>query len=253
MRVSVITVCFNSARTIADTLRSVAEQSHSDVEHIIVDGGSGDGTLAIVAETPNRISRLISEPDRGIYDAMNKGLAQATGEIVGFLNSDDVYASVDILEKIVRAFDDSSTEAVYGDVLFVAANDSSKQVRYWQAGTYHPSRMKWGWMPPHPTFYVRRSIYESAGGFDLAYRLQADYEMAIRLVEMKKIRMTYIPEILVRMRMGGASNASVSNVIKGNLEAYRAARKHGLAFSPLFILRKVVSRIPQFFASRVHH
>lgn len=248
MKISVVTACFNSAKTIADTLRSVAEQSHGDVEHIVVDGGSRDGTLDLIARTPNRVVHLVSEPDRGIYDAMNKGLRLATGDIVGFLNSDDVYADADSLAQIVQAFSDPAVDACYGDVLFVAANEGSRVVRYWRAGPWRPGRVAQGWMPPHPTFYVRRSIYEQCGGFDLAYRLQADFEMAIRLVEVRKLRLHYIPRTLVRMRMGGASNASVGNVIRGNCEAYRAARKHRLPVGPLFVVRKVLSRIPQFFA-----
>lgn len=248
MKVSVITVCFNSATTIADTLRSVAEQRHPEVEHIVVDGGSSDSTLSIIAQTPNRLVRLISEPDRGIYDAMNKGLALATGNVVGFLNSDDVYADSECLSEIVKAFENEETEACYGDVLFVAKDDSARTVRYWRAGGYRPGSFLHGWMPPHPTFYVLRKIYERTGGFNLDYRLQADFEMAIRLVEIRGLRMHYIPRTLVRMRMGGASNASISNVVRGNLEAYRAARRHGLPVTPLFVLKKVLSRIPQFFA-----
>lgn len=247
MRVSVITVCFNSVATIADTLRSVKEQTHIDVEHIVVDGGSKDGTLEIIAGMPNRIARLVSESDRGIYDAMNKGLGLATGEIVGFLNSDDVYADKESLAEIVRSFDASDVDACYGDVLFVAADDPWRMVRYWRAGPYRPGRLAQGWMPPHPTFYVRRCAYEAFGGFDIDYRLQADFEMAIRLLEIQKLCVAYIPRILVRMRMGGASNASIRNVIRGNREAYRAARKHCLPVGPMFILKKILSRIPQFF------
>jgi glycosyltransferase involved in cell wall biosynthesis len=201
MKVSVITVCFNSARTIADTLRSVAEQSHPDVEHIVVDGGSHDGTLEIIEKTPNRVARLVSEPDRGIYDAMNKGLGLASGDIVGFLNSDDVYADTDSLARIERTFNDQLTDACYGDVLFVASDDPDRIIRYWQAGAYHPGRVLQGWMPPHPTFYVRRQIYEQEGGFDLSYKLQADFEMAIRLAYIRGLHMHYIPFTLVRMRM----------------------------------------------------
>jgi glycosyltransferase involved in cell wall biosynthesis len=191
---------------------------------------------------------VLSEPDRGIYDAMNKGLALATGNIVGFLNSDDVYADTDCLSAIVKAFENEETEACYGDVLFVAQNDPARTVRYWQAGAYRSGLFLHGWMPPHPTFYVLRRIYESTGGFNLDYRLQADFEMAIRLVEIRGLRMRYIPRTLVRMRMGGASNASIGNVLRGNLEAYRAARRHGLPVTPLFVLKKVLSRVPQFFA-----
>lgn len=245
MKASVITVCFNSARTIADTLRSVAEQSYVDIEHIVVDGGSMDGTQEIVSRTPSRVTRFVSEADRGIYDAMNKGLTLATGDIVGFLNSDDVYADRESLADIVQAFVDPAVQACYGDILFVASDNILRTVRYWRAGG--PRRFAQGWMPPHPTFYVRRSVYEEFGGFDLDYRLGADFEMAVRLLEVRKISVRYIPHILVRMRMGGASNASIGNVIRGNIEAYRAARKHRLPVGPLFAVRKVLSRIPQLF------
>lgn len=246
MKISVVTGCFNSAKTIADTMRSVAEQTHPDIEHIVVDGGSWDGTLEVVRKSAGRIARLISEPDRGIYDAMNKGLALSTGDIVGFLNSDDVYADPDSVAGFARAFDAADVDACYGDVIFVDQDDPSHTVRYWQAGAYAPGRLARGWMPPHPTFYVRRNIYERSGGFDLSYRLQADFEMAIRLIEGSKIRLRYLPRTLVKMRMGGASNASVGNVIRGNLEAYRAARKHRLPVGPLFIVKKILSRMPQF-------
>jgi glycosyltransferase involved in cell wall biosynthesis len=247
MKITVITVCFNSARTIADTLRSVAHQDYGSVEHVVVDGASQDETLAVISRTPNRVSRLISEPDRGIYDAMNKGLAMATGEVVGFLNSDDVYADSGALSKVAASLSVSSVDACYGDIVFVAADNPERMVRYWRAGEYAPGRIAKGWMPPHPTFFARRSAYELTGGFDPSYRLQGDYEMAIRLLEKQKLRVAYLPETLVRMRMGGASNSSIGNVIRGNQEAYRAAKTHGLATSPLFMVRKVLSRIPQFF------
>jgi glycosyltransferase involved in cell wall biosynthesis len=252
MKVSVITVCFNSKKTIADTLRSVHEQSYKDIEHIVVDGASSDGTLEVIGRTPNRIARFLSEPDEGIYDAMNKGISMATGDIVGFLNSDDVYASEGSLEKIVDAFDNPNMDACYGDVLFVAADNSERIVRYWKAGPYSPGSLAKGWMPPHPTFYVRRHVYERAGGFDPAYHFQADFEMAIRLIELQKIPMRYIPNTLVRMRMGGASNASIWNVVRGNMEACYAVRKHNLPVGLLFPVRKILSRIPQFFSRPDH-
>jgi len=248
MKISVITVCFNSARTIAETLLSVVEQSHPDIEHIVIDGGSRDDTLVVIAATPNRITHLVTEPDRGIYDAMNKGLALATGEIVGFLNSDDVYGDENCLADIARVFEKEDVDACYGDVQFVAADDTTRTVRYWRAGLYRPGSLERGWMPPHPTFYARRSFYQEFGGFDLGYGLQADFEMAIRLLKDGRLRMKYLPRRLVRMRMGGASNASIGNVIRGNLDAYRAVRNHHLPVGPFFIVRKVLSRLPQFFA-----
>jgi len=248
MKITIITVCFNSAETIADTLLSVAEQDYESVEHIVIDGGSHDATLSIIEQTPNRISHLISETDHGIYDAMNKGLNLATGDVIGFLNSDDVYAHRSILSTVMALLKDSQVDACYGDIIFVEAYNPDRVVRYWKAGLYASKRVAQGWMPPHPSFFAKQSAYALSGGFDPSYQLQGDYEMAIRLLEKQKISTIYLPETLVRMRMGGASNASIRNVIKGNIEAYRAARKHGLAITPWFILSKVFSRIPQFFA-----
>jgi glycosyltransferase involved in cell wall biosynthesis len=248
VKISVVTVCFNSQRTIADTLLSVLSQDYAEVEHIVVDGGSRDGTLEVINRTPNRITKLITEPDRGIYDAMNKGIALATGDVVGFLNSDDIYADSEALRKVAASLSVSAVDACYGDIVFVAADDPERIVRYWRPGDYAPGRVAKGWMPPHPTFFVRRSAYKLTGGFDLSYRLQGDYEMAIRLLEKQKLRLVYLPETLVRMRMGGASNSSIGNVIRGNQEAYRAAKTHGLARNPLFMVCKVLTRIPQYFA-----
>ena len=246
MTITVVTVCFNSARTVAETLRSVADQDYGAVEHIVIDGASQDETLEVISRNPYRVSRLISEPDRGIYDAMNKGLALASGDVVAFLNSDDVYANANILSKVAACFSDPSLDACYGDIVFVAATNTERLVRYWRPGEYIPGQMAKGWMPPHPTFFVRRRAYELIGGYDPSYRLAGDYEMAVRLLETHRLRVAYLPEIMVRMRMGGASNSSIANVIRGNQEVYGAAIKHGLATSPLFILRKVLSRIPQF-------
>lgn len=248
MKVSVITVCFNSGKTIAETIRSVAEQSWKEIEHIVVDGGSVDGTQSVVAATPGRVARFVSEPDRGIYDAMNKGLLLATGDIVGFLNSDDVYASEDTVADIVKAFEATGAEACYGDIVFVSNQNTDAVVRYWRAGDYSPERLHSGWMPPHPTFYVRREVYAKHGGFNLDYRLQSDFDMAVRLLSGGHVRLHYIPRILVRMRMGGASNASIGNVLRGNLEAYRSAKQHGLPVGPFFPVRKILSRLPQFFS-----
>ena len=250
MKISVVTVAFNSARTIADTIRSVAEQTYTNVEHIVVDGGSTDGTLDIVEAIPNRVAHILCESDRGIYDAMNKGLSLATGDVVGFLNSDDFYSDQNCLSDIARVFEQPSVDACYGDVRFVAANDCGRVVREWRSGTYRVDRLLKGWMPPHPTFYARRSIYLRSGNFDLKYKLQSDYEMAVRLLKNGGLRLVYIPRMLVTMRMGGASNASIGNVVRGNIEAYRAARSHGLPVGPAFIVRKLLSRVPQFFVRR---
>lgn len=247
MKISIITVVLNAADTIEDTLRSVAAQRYPAIEHIVVDGGSTDGTLEIIERHRDRIAALVIEPDRGIYDAMNKGIAAATGEIVGMLNADDVYVDEHVLEKVARAFSDPAVDVCHADLVYVDRADLDKIIRYWKSRPYTAGLFEKGWLPAHPTFFVRRALYRRYGGFDLNYRFQADFELTMRLLAVHKARSVYLPEVIVKMRMGGISNRSVWNVIKGNLEAYRACRRHGLKVSPLFIARKVLSRLPQFF------
>lgn len=246
MKISIITVCYNSATTIQDTIDSIASQTYPDIEHIVVDGGSRDTTMDMVRAAP-RVSKYISEPDRGIYDAMNKGIAMATGEIVGTLNSDDFYMHEKVLERIAEVFSNPSLDACYADLIYVRQEDPASVVRYWQSRPFRPGLFKRGWMPAHPTFFVRRKLYEELGGFDLEFKLQSDFELTMRYLELFRINSVYLPEILVKMRVGGASNQSVRNVIKGNIEAYKACKKNHLGVSPLFNLYKIISRLPQFF------
>ena len=247
MKISIVTVVLNAAATIEDTLCSVASQTHPDIEHIVVDGGSTDGTLDIIQRHRGRVATFISEPDRGIYDAMNKGIAAATGDIVGTLNADDIYVNEHVLGKIAAAFADPAVGACYADLVYVDRTDLNRIVRYWKSRAYADGLFEKGWLPAHPTFFVRRELYRRFGGFDLRYRYQADFELTMRLLAVHKLPSVYLPEVIVKMRMGGVSNRSVLNVIKGNLEAYRACRRHGLKVSPLFIAKKVLSRLPQFF------
>ena len=245
MKISVITVSYNSAATIADTLHSVGEQTHLDIEHIVIDGGSKDDTLLLVKARGKRVGKIISERDSGIYDAMNKGLALATGDVVGFLNSDDVYADTETLQRVAQAFRDPQVDVVYGDLVFVAKDDADRVVRYWKSGEYSPGACATGWMPPHPTFYARRSVYEIHGGFDLAFPVAADFEMALRLLDKAHVRSHYIPSVLVRMRMGGESTRSLKSVFLQNRETSRACLKHGLPGGARFVLRRLLSKLPQ--------
>lgn len=245
-KISIITVCYNSVGTLADVFESVASQSWENIEHIVIDGASSDGTQELIGRHRSSSTRVLIEPDTGIYDAMNKGLRLASGDVVGFLNSDDLFADTKVLSRIAQAMEDPAIDACYGDLVYVARQDTSKILRYWKSRGYRSGLCAEGWMPAHPTFYARRSVYERFGGFDLSYKLQADFEMALRLLDIEKIRTRYIPEILVRMRMGGASNASLKNVIRGNIEAVAACRKHGLPGGLSFVARKILSRIPQF-------
>ena len=247
MHISIITVCLNSAGTIAGALESVGRQTFRAIEHIVVDGVSTDGTLEIVRNFTPKVAQLISEPDRGLYDAMNKGMAAATGDIIGYLNSDDVYADDDVLQKVAKAFADVNVDACYGDLVYVQQDDISRVVRYWRSCPYSPGLIERGWMPAHPTFFIRRSILQELGGFDIHYRYHADFDLMVRLFLRRKIRCAYIPEILVRMRTGGKTNRSIRNVMRGNLESLESLRSHGAAVTPMFFVGKLLSRVPQFF------
>lgn len=247
MKITVITVTWNSAATVGDTLTSINVQTHPEVEHVIVDGGSTDSTLAIVKAVGRRVTTVVSERDNGIYDAMNKGVKLARGDVVGLLNSDDFLASPAALATIAAAFADPEVDAVYGDLCYVRQNDPSQIVRYWRSSPFRPGLFALGWAPPHPTLYVRRAFYERLGGFDLAYPLAADLELMARFFEVHRIRARYVPEVLVRMRTGGATNRSWGNIARQNREILSALRKNGLVGSMAgFALRKIASRLRQF-------
>ncbi|MFD1121514.1 glycosyltransferase family 2 protein [Methylophilus flavus] len=247
LSISIITVCYNSAETISDTISSVANQKFNNKEHIIVDGGSTDNTMDIVKQAPS-VSRYVSEPDKGIYDAMNKGLQLVNGQIIGLLNADDFYADDNILTQVAETFKDPTVKACYADLVYVDKNDTSRILRYWKSMPFRAGLFKKGWMPAHPTFFVRREVYEQLGDFNLEFPRQADFELTMRFLEIHQIKSVYIPKIWVKMRIGGASNNSIKGIIKGNLEAYRACKMHRLAVGPFFIARKILSRIPQFFS-----
>lgn len=247
-KISVITVCYNSAAHIADCLRSVDAQTWQNVEHIVVDGASNDATMDIIAAHPKLWRRVLSEPDKGIYDAMNKGLKMATGDIVGFINSDDFYSSPTVLEKVAAALSDTSADACYADLCYVDQHDVNSIVRYWRSSAFVPGLFLRGWCPAHPTFYVRGDVFERFGGFDTRYRIAADVELMARFLEVHRISTRYIPEVLVKMRTGGTTNRSVTNIIRQNHEIWRALRSHGLKPSMVtFIANKIFSRGRQFF------
>jgi glycosyltransferase involved in cell wall biosynthesis len=248
VKISIITVAYNAARTIADTLESVAAQTHSDIEHIVVDGGSRDGTLDIIERYRQSLSKVISEPDRGVYDAMNKGIGLATGEVIGFINSDDFYADETALSHIAEAFSDPAVEACFADLVYVDQQDPSRIVRYWKSCAYRSGLFEYGWVPPHPTFFVRRSVYERLGGFILDYHLAADMELMLRFLEVHKIRSVYVSRTLIKMRLGGKTNQSLSNVIQQNREIMAALKLHGFKASWFrFLGHKFWSRGKQYF------
>ncbi len=245
LRVSVITAVLNRAPTLDAALRSVHAQTCADVEHIVIDGGSTDGTLALLDQHKSGIAKLVSEPDAGLYDALNKGIRHASGDIIGFMHADDEFASPHALARIVEAFRDPAVEAVYGDLVYVKQADVSRVVRYWRAGHYQRNLLMQGWMPPHPTFYVRADVYSRFGGFDTRFRLAADYENMLRILWGGGVQVAYIPEVLVRMRMGGMSNKSLLNILRKSREDYAAMRQNGIGgFQALFL--KNIMKLPQF-------
>lgn len=248
MKISVITVVFNGAATIFDTLSSVIRQTYPNIEHLIIDGDSKDETLAIIRRIVSPQMQVVSEPDMGIYDAMNKGIAAATGEIIGFINSDDFYSTPDVLNRVAEIFQDESIEACYGDLCYVQYADTSKTVRYWKSKNFVSGLFAKGWCPPHPTFFARRTIYEKIGGFDLSYSIAADFELMMRFLEVHNIRAKYIPDVLVNMRVGGVSNRSIKNIIVQNLEILRALKSHGFHINLFqFFGRKLIFKGKQFF------
>ena len=246
-KISIITVCFNSARTLRDTIESIMQQDYENIEYIIIDGGSTDGTLEIIKEYKARINYSISEKDNGIYDAMNKGIQVATGDIVGILNSDDFYPNNYILSIVSKAFSKNSCDAVYGDLVYVDKLNISKINRYWQAGEYTTSKIKNGWMLPHPTFFVKKRFYNKYGLYNTDFRSAADYEMILKLLYKHNINVIYIPMILVKMRAGGISNSNLWNRIRANKEDSLAWTRNQLN-KPLFVrVKKPLLKIRQFF------
>ena len=247
MKFSVITVSYNSAATITDTLVSVGSQKHAELEHIVIDGGSSDATLAIVKAHGKRVSYAISEPDRGIYDAMNKGICVATGDVVGFLNSDDFYPNADVLSKVADAFADPAIQACWGDLCYVRQDNPKKIARYWKSSVFTPNAFARSWCPPHPTFFVRRNLLDHKGAFDLRYKIAADMELMARLIEVQGISCHYIPSVLVHMRLGGTTNRNLKNIFAQNMEIWAALHQHHLAPSMFqFFFNKFVSRLRQF-------
>jgi glycosyltransferase len=249
MKISIITVVYNNRQTIEDCILSVINQDiFEKVEYIIVDGGSTDGTLEILDKYKPFLSNLISEPDLGIYDAMNKGISASTGNIVGFLNSDDLYYNSEILKIILQKFEEIPyLDILYGDLVYVSRNDINNFVRMWHSKSYFNSFFENGNVPPHPSLFLQRNVYESAGKFNLNYRLAADYEFMLRIFKKFNFKSMYLPTILVKMRLGGATNKNWKNIYRGNVEILRAWHDNGIN-PPLFLMpKRILKRVKQFF------
>lgn len=252
MKVTLITVCRNVAPVIAESLDSVLAQTHADIELIVIDGASTDGTVEILREYTSpersrRVTTLVSEPDKGIYDAMNKGLALTSGEIIGFVNAGDLLMTPTVIAEVVNAFERSHADAVYGDIIMVDEHDIYKVHRTWLSGTYHRENFRRGWMPPHVGTFIRKSVYDRFGHFNTELRIGADYEILLRFLYKHKVPTVHLREILVRFRLGGMSNGSVKHILKANREVRRSWGINGLQAPPLLVTRKLWSKVMQFF------
>jgi len=246
MKVSIITATFNSSSTIAGCLASVNNQTHQDIEHIIIDGSSSDKTLEIINSVPNRVVKIISEPDEGIYDAMNKGIRLSSGEVIGILNSDDLYSRNDVIEIIVKVFETTSVDCFHADLYYVNKFNVNQIVRSWKSSDFIPGAFRKGWHPAHPTFFVRRHIYEKYGLFNPIFDLAADFELMLRFLEKYRINSIYMPEPIVRMRLGGKTNKNIRNIIKQNIECYKAFKINELPVSILYPIYRLLPKVKQF-------
>ena len=245
MKVSIITIAYNSAETIEDTINSIVTQNYSNLEYIIIDGGSTDKTLSIVDKFKDSITTIVSEPDKGIYDAMNKGVQNATGDIVGILNSDDIYADNKVVSRIVEAI--GNKDSIYADLVYVDRDNTDKVTRYWKSGKYRKGIFKSGWMPPHPTFFIKKSCYNQYGTYNLQLKSAADYELMLRMLHKHNISVAYLPVVITKMRVGGQSNATLVNRIKANKEDKLAWSINDLKPGPLTLIMKPARKISQFF------
>lgn len=247
MKISIITVSYNSAMTIRDTIDSVLSQSYKNIEYIVVDGASKDSTMAIVNEYGDKISKVVSEPDKGIYDAMNKGISFATGDVIGILNSDDFYESNDVVESVADSFSSSQdSQVVFGDVVFVNADDLKTVTRFYAAGKFRPWKLRFGWMPPHPATFVRAGAYKEIGPYSEEYKISADYEMFIRLLLVHKYEFSRLDKVLVRMRAGGVSTSGIKSSLRLNKEIVQACRRNGIYTNILMVLSKIPFKMLEY-------
>jgi glycosyltransferase involved in cell wall biosynthesis len=246
VKVSIITVVFNGEKTIRETIESVLIQDYTSLEYIIIDGNSSDSTIKIIESFGERISDFVSEPDLGIYDAMNKGISRASGDIIGLLNADDIYDSPQVISEVVQKFTASGVDAVYGDLLYVDATNLNSVRRNWKAGMYKSGSFLWGWMPPHPTFFIRRNWYQRYGNYRLDLGSAADYELMLRMVHKHQAKLAYIPRVLVRMRAGGISNTSFKNRFLANQNDRKAWIVNQLRPYPFTSFLKPFRKILQF-------
>ncbi|TSD65892.1 glycosyltransferase [Inquilinus sp. KBS0705] len=244
-KISLITVSYNAQSTIKQCIQSVIAQDYNNVEYIIIDGGSSDNTLDIISEYKTYISVLVSEPDRGIYDAMNKGIALATGDVIGVLNADDYFADKTVLSSVAGAFKINDIDIIYGDLDYVKPDGNI--IRKWRAGQYNKGMFNMGWMPPHPTFYCKKELFDLLGNYSLNFGTAADYELMLRFIHVNKPTVYYLQKVLVKMRTGGVSNKSYTGRIKALYYDFKAMNNNNIIFSPMALLFKPLRKIKQFF------
>lgn len=245
MKISVVTAVMNGGASLPKAVLSLRRQTHEPVEHVVQDGGSTDGTLDYLAEHGHPGMVLQSEPDEGIYDAINAGISRATGDVIGLLHADDFLAGSEVLASVAEALQDPDIDGVYGDLEYVARDDTGRVIRYWRAGEYGSQRLARGWMPPHPTLYLRREVFARAGLYDTSYQISGDYDGMLRWLTKGKVRLAYIPQVMVRMRIGGTSNRSFAQMLRKSREDYRAIRRHNVGGIGT-LLAKNLSKLPQF-------
>lgn len=246
MKISIITVCYNSDKTLETTIQSVLAQTYNNIEYIVVDGLSSDNTLNIIKKYEDNISKWVSEPDKGLYDAMNKGIAMASGDVIGLINSDDLFCDNKAIEKVMDVFNShASLDAVYADLYYVSQFDTDKIIRKWVTGKQRNFSI--GWHPAHPTLYIKKNVYKKFGDFDLSFRLASDFEIMLRFLDKYKIKASYLKEPLVKMRLGGETNKSFKNIYKQNLECIRAFKKNEVKVIPfLYPLFRIIPKLFQF-------
>lgn len=246
MKISIITACFNAEKTIRHTIESVLSQGYDDIQYIVVDGASTDGTIGIVKQYKNQISKIISEPDSGIYEALNKGVKFASGDVIGFLHADDIYANKNVIENVTQCIEVEQVDSCYGDLVYIDNKNQGKIIRYWQSCAYERDLFKKGWMPPHPTFFVKKIVYDKYGNFYTELKIAADYDLVLRFLYKHRISTYYLPEVLVKMRVGGKSNRSLRNILLKSKEDYLALKENGVGGLHTLLLKNII-KIPQFF------
>lgn len=248
LKVSIITACYNSADTIEDTIKSVVLQDYNNIEYIIIDGKSTDNTLQLIATYKDSITKIISEKDGGIYFALNKGIAAATGDIIAILHADDFYIDGQVISTLVNLFETENVDTIYGDLQYVDRQNTSKVLRNWRSGKYEKKLFQKGWMPPHPAFFVRHTCYKKFGIFNTSLSSSADYELMLRLLYKHNCSTYYLPKVLVKMRVGGKSNVTIMNRIKANREDKKAWLINDLKPEIFTLILKPLSKLSQFFS-----